>query len=83
MQREITENVLDNPDRPSQVVATDEAVFRSTTLRDIGALKSSVDSLKFEIQELRGNLNKQEESVNELDYCFLYLHLKKTSWRTD
>ena len=60
---------------PSQVIATDKVVFRSTTLRDIAALKLSIDSLKFEIQELSGNLNKHEESVNELD-CFLYLRLK-------
>lgn len=41
----------------SHAISTEDAVFHSTTPRDIGTLKSSIDSLKFEIQELRGNHN--------------------------
>ena len=71
-------NVTQNSHSPhSQAISTEDAVFHSSTLRDIGGPKSTVDTLKLVIQELRGNLNKQENSVNELESCFLYVRFKK------
>ena len=50
--------------------------FRSTTLRDIGTLKSTISTLKSELLDLRSTLNRLDNSINDMDCCFLYLRLK-------
>ena len=55
---------------------TGDSAFRSSVLRDLGLIKSNIDLLKLEVQELKGKLNKHTSMVNEYDTCLLYLRLK-------
>ena len=59
-------------------VGADYKIFRSTVVGDIGLLKSEVDALKLELQELRSN-SKCEGIYSDLDTCILYIRLKKSA----
>ena len=59
--------------------AAEEKTFRSTVVRDIGSLKTCVDTMKSELQELKSALSKDERSEDELDTCMLYIRFKKVN----
>ena len=49
------------------VVPVEDKIFRSTVVRDIGSLKSSVDVLKAELQQLKGAIGKCEGPQSDMD----------------
>ena len=52
-------------------------VFRSTVVNDIGSLKTTVDTLKHDIQVLKGQLNSRSSAPNnDCDTCPLYVRFK-------
>ena len=59
----------------------EDKIFRSAVVRDIGSLRTSVDSLKLELQELKSSLSKCkcEGLHSDLDTCLLYIRLKNWS----
>ena len=59
--------------------AAEEKAFCSTVVRDIGSLKTCVDTMKSELQELKSALSKDERSEDELDTCMLYIRFKKVN----
>ena len=65
----------------ARVGPREDKIFRSTVVRDIGSLRTSVDSLKLELQELKSSLSKCkcEGSHSDLDTCLLYIRLKNWS----
>ena len=50
--------------------------FQSTVVSDISSLKASIDSLKEDIQALKGKLNKEPTAVDDCDTCLIYMRLK-------
>ena len=75
---------LSEPDTPMINVPDDSATtaFRSTVVSDISSLKSSVDSLREDIQLLKGRLNKDPSAVDDCDTCLLYVRLKNSTEET-
>ena len=71
-----TSELVRDPEGPPQRMTANEKVFRSTIARDVGQLKSELDALKFDVQEIRSNL-PHELSQSDLDTCMLYVRLKK------
>ena len=74
---------LSEPDTPMVNVPDDSTttVFRSTVVSDISSLKSSIDSLREDIQVLKGKLNKKPSAVDDCDTCLLYVRLKNLQKR--
>ena len=60
-------------------VPVEDKIFRSTVVRDIGSLKSSVDVLKAELQQLKGAIGKCEGPQSDMDTCIIYVRFKKSS----
>ena len=54
--------------------------FRSTV--EINSLKSSADSLREDIQLLKGKLNKGPPAIDDCDTCLLYVRLKNSTKET-
>ena len=75
---------LSEPDTPMINVPDDNATtaFCTTVLSDISSLKSSVDSLREDIQLLKGKLNKEPSAVDDCDTCLLYVQLKNSTKET-
>ena len=75
---------LSEPDTPMINVPDDSATtaFRSTVVSDISSLKSSVGSLREDIQLLKGRLNKEPSAVDDCDTCLLYVRLKNSTKET-
>ena len=75
---------LSEPDTPTINAPVDSATtaFRSTVASDISTLKSSVDSLREDIQLLKGRLNKDPSAVDDCDTCLLYVRLKNSTEET-
>ena len=49
-------------------LSTSESTFRSSVIGDISSLKSSIEGLKLEVQELKGKLNKTAANVILANY---------------
>jgi hypothetical protein len=56
--------------------------FRSTVVSNISSQKSSVDSLRKDVQLLKGALNKEPSTVDNCDTCLLYVRLKNSTKET-
>ena len=53
--------------------------FRSTIVSNISSLMSSVDSLKEEVQVLKGKLNRDSRAVDDCSTCLIYVRLKNST----
>ena len=59
-------------------VPVEDKIFRSTIVSDIGSLKSCIDVLKAELQELKGAIGKCQGPQSVMD-SIVYVRFKKSS----